>query len=244
MSSAMWAPQRTGLGGSIDLYTPDLPGFGGAPGLDEEGFSMARVALYVESELDARGIERCVLGGLSMGGYVTLACLRTMRDRIAGIVLADTRAAADDDETRKGRFAAMERIGAGEYQSYCETLLVKLLAESTRRTRPDIVESVRRYMLDVHPETAAAALMGMAVRPDSRELLSVIDVPTAVIVGEHDAITRVEEARSMCDAISGATLHVIANAGHMSNIENAEAFNEAVTELMSRVTSVETPQTL
>lgn len=235
MSSAMWRPQRASLGAELMLCTPDLPGFGSAPGLDEEGLTIDGMAMHVARLLDARGIDRCVLGGLSMGGYVAFACLRTMRDRIAGLLLADTRAAADDEATRKGRLAAMERIGAGDYREYCETLLHKLLAESTRRGRPEIVDEVRLIMLETHPETASAALLAMVGRADSRELLGTIDVPTAVIVGEHDAITAVDEARAMADAIPDARLYVIQGAGHLSNLENPEAFDAAARELMQRV---------
>lgn len=235
LNGRMWRPQRDAFGLGVTLLTPDLPGFGTEPGLDEEGLSMERMALFVGHQLDSRGIDRCILGGLSMGGYVAFACLRAMRERIAGLVLADTRAAADDEETRKGRAAAMERIGAGEYEAYCDVLLQKLLAETTRRTRPDIVDEVRGIMRHAHPESASAALLGMLSRPDSRDLLASIDVPTAVIVGEHDAITAVDESRAMADAIPDATLTVIPGAGHLSNLENPEAFNDALRSLVARV---------
>jgi pimeloyl-ACP methyl ester carboxylesterase len=231
----MWQPQREALATDVPLYTPDLPGFGTAPGLDEEALSMETLAGYVEHLLDAHGIERCILGGLSMGGYVAFACLRTMRTRIAGLILADTKAAADDDEGRKGRIAAMERIGSGDYVGYCETLIRKLLADTTRNERADVVEMIRHIMVSTHPETASAALLGMLSRPDSRDLLASIDVPTAVIVGEHDTITNVGEARSMVDAIRDASLHIIPDAAHLSNIDNPVAFNEAVRNLVAKV---------
>lgn len=235
LNGSMWKPQHDELDQDLVIVTPDLPGFGNEPGLDEEVLSMDRLALFVGQLLDARGIDRCILGGLSMGGYVALACLRSMRERIAGLVLADTRAAADDDETRKGRVGAMERIGGGGYLEYCELLLQKLLAEKTRRTRSELVSTVRRNMLEAHPESAVAALLGMLSRADARELLSTIDVPTAVIVGELDAITTVDDSRAMADAIPGATLHIIADAGHLSNLEQPEAFNAALRQLIGRV---------
>jgi 3-oxoadipate enol-lactonase len=234
LTGEMWHPQREAFGDG-PFFTPDMPGFGMAPGLDEEVLAMDRMALFLRQQLDARSIDRCILGGLSMGGYVALACLRTMRDRIAGLVLADTRAAVDDEETRKGRLAAMERIGGGGYEEYCELMLQKLLAEKTRRGRPEVVEAVRRMMLATHPETAVAALLGMLGRDDSRDLLPTIDVPTAIVVGEHDAITRVEESQAMAEAIPGATLHIIADAGHLSNLEQPEAFNDALRQLVARV---------
>ena len=85
------------------------------------------------------------------------------------------------------------------------------------------------------PESSIAALLGMAQRSDSTDLLPTISVPTAVIVGEHDVITAVEESRKMVDAIPDATLTIVSNAGHLSNLENPDEFNAAVRELMERV---------
>ncbi|MBC8145843.1 MAG: alpha/beta fold hydrolase [bacterium] len=235
MTAEMWRPQRDALRGEIPVYTPDLPGFGAAPGLDEEALTMDTLAGYVEHLLDAHGIDRCVLGGLSMGGYVALACMRSMRARIAGLILADTKAAPDDEDGRKSRISAIERIGSGDYEGFCDALIVKLLAESTRKSKPDVVANVRRIMASMHPETASAAVLGMLARPDSRDILPTFDIPTAVIVGEHDAITNVDEARSMVEAIPDATLHIIPDAGHISNLENPDAFNAAVRELVARV---------
>lgn len=238
LNARMWHNQRDEFGGQRLVLTPDFPGFGAAPGLDDEAPTMDALAGYVEHMLDANGVDRCVLGGLSMGGYVALACMRTMRNRIAGLILADTKAGVDDDAGRKGRIAAMDRIGSGDYAGYIETLLHKLLAESTRRTFPEIVDTVRGIMLDTHPESASAALLAMLSRADSTALLPGFDVPTAVIVGESDAITSTDEARLMADAIPDASLTIIPNAGHLSNIENPDAFNDAVRELIVRAESL------
>jgi pimeloyl-ACP methyl ester carboxylesterase len=233
--SRMWGPQRTGLGEKLDIHTPDLPGFGGSARLDGEEFSMELAARFVERELDARKIDRCVIGGLSMGGYVTFECWRLFPERIAGLILADTKATADTEEARKKRFDGAEKIGHGGYAEFVEDLLGKLLSEKRVRERPEIAEAVRDIALSVLPETAIAALLGMAGRSDSTSLLPSISVPTALIFGEHDAITTVDEGTMMERAIPDAKLTILPNAGHLANIENAAMFNEAVIELMTRV---------
>jgi pimeloyl-ACP methyl ester carboxylesterase len=226
--NSMWEPQRAALAGSVDLYTPDLPGFGAQSRLDGESFSMELAARFVQGELNARGIDRCILGGLSMGGYVAFECWRLFPEKIAGMILADTKASADSEEARKGRYAAVERIAGGDYHGYIEELLGKLLSEKTRRDRPDVVDHVRSLALATLPETAMAALLGMAVRNDSTDLLPTIDVPTLLIFGEDDAITTIEEGRTMEEKIPNATLKLVKNAGHLANVEGAEEFDRAI----------------
>ena len=234
LHAAMWEPQRRALAEHAYLYLPDLPGFGTQPGLDEEGFSMQRAALFIQRQLESRGIRKCILGGLSMGGYVAFQCWKMFPERISGLILADTKASADDEEAKKNRFAAMEKIGSGGYARFCEDMLTKLLSERTRNERQDIVDAVRGIMHSSPPETAVAALLGMASRPDSTDMLATITVPTAVIVGEEDVITKVEESRKMVALIPDSTLHVIPGAGHLSNIDNPSEFNSAVVALVER----------
>jgi len=235
LHSGMWEPQREALSGVVDIVTPDLPGFGNAPGLDDESFTMDRAAHYLGRDLEARGIDRFILGGLSMGGYVAFACLRQFRERIAGLILADTRASADSEEGQAGRYASAERIGRGEFDAVVEELLEKLLSRKTRSERPELVERVRRIMLETLPESAVAAQLGMAARIDSTDMLASIDVPTALIFGAEDAITTVEEGKAMAEKIPNARLHILPDAGHLSNLEDPEGFNAAVRELIEAV---------
>lgn len=235
LNGSMWEPLRRELQAHADVLTPDLPGFGAAPGLDEESFTMEQAARHVEGLLDAHDIRRCVLGGLSMGGYIALECWRLFPERISGMILADTKATPDDEEGRRVRYAAAERIGRGEYAEYVEEQLERLLSEKARDERPELVDRVRGMMLATIPESAVAGLLGMASRRDSTELLATIDVPVALIFGERDAVTKLEEGRRMAEAIPEATLTTIAGAGHLSALENPEEFARAVTEAMMNV---------
>jgi pimeloyl-ACP methyl ester carboxylesterase len=226
-TSAMWEAQRP-LADRFPMVTLDFPGFGDEPGIDEEMLSMKRCAEFVEGELEGRGIERAILCGLSMGGYVAFECWRRFPEKIAGLILADTKATADTDEGRQKRYDAAERIGRGEYRAYVDELLDGLLTNETRSSRPDVVERVRAIAASILPETAIAALLGMASRSDSTPLLPSITVPTLLIFGEKDGVTKVGEGRTMAAAIPNARLVTIAGAGHLSNIERPGEFNEAV----------------
>lgn len=237
LDSRMWEPQRSALADYVDLITPDLPGFGLAPGFDEESLTMARAAEIVEAELDAREIERCILGGLSMGGYIAFECWRRFSSRIDGLLLADTKATPDTEGGRNKRFSAAERIGHGEYLLYVEELLGTLLSESTRREHPAVEIAVRAIAQSTTPTAAISGLLGMASRADSSDLLDGIHVPAALIFGEHDAVTTVDEGRGISHRIPNATLTIVPEAGHLSNIENPHAFNHAVIDLIAAVTS-------
>lgn len=230
--SRMWDAQRAALAGEFPIYTPDLPGFGGTPRLDGEELSMELAARFVERELDARKIARCVIGGLSMGGYVAFECWRLFPERITGMILADTKASPDTEQARARRFDSAERIGHGEYAAFVDETIGGLVAGKTKDERPEIVEGARAIALGVLPETAIAALLGMAGRSDSTPLLSTISVPTALIFGAEDAVTTVDEGKKMADAIPGSKLTIIPDAGHLANIEKPEAFNAAMLEMM------------
>jgi pimeloyl-ACP methyl ester carboxylesterase len=231
----MWQPQQNAFGDDVRVFAPDLPGFGGQARLDGETFSMKLAARFVQRELDANKIDRFILAGLSMGGYIAFECWRLFGDRIDGMILADTRATPDSQEARAGRYAAAERIGRGDFAEWAEELLGNLLSPATLRDKPDLVDVVRRIIHSSPPESAVAALLGMAQRNDSTSLLSEINVPVSVIVGEDDRIISVAESRAMASEMPNATFTSIAGAGHLSNLENHDAFNTAVKKLLELV---------
>lgn len=235
LQSAMWQPQQNAFGDDVRVFAPDLPGFGGQARLDGETFSMKLAARFVQRELDANKIDRFILAGLSMGGYIAFECWRLFGDRIDGMILADTRATPDSQEARAGRYAAAERIGRGDFAEWAEELLGNLLSPATLRDKPDLVDVVRRIIHSSPPESAVAALLGMAQRNDSTSLLSEINVPVSVIVGEDDRIISVAESRAMASEMPNATFTSIAGAGHLSNLENHDAFNTAVKKLLELV---------
>jgi 3-oxoadipate enol-lactonase len=196
-----------------------------APDLPNHATSVDDYARFVVEELDRRGIERATFAGFSMGGYVAFAAWRLFRERVAGLILIDTRETADTEEGRKGRLDSIEKIKAQGTAPIIEAMLPKML---TPNAPPAMRKRVREIMESVSAEAAIAALRAMASRPDSSELLPGIDVPALIVVGEEDTITPVADAERMASKIRGARLVKIPNAAHMSNYEQSEIFNAAI----------------
>lgn len=227
LDASMWDHQVAAFSSRHRCLRPDVYGFGGSPA-PPAGMSLDDVAAAVIAAVDAHGVATVSLVGLSMGGYVAFALLRRWADRIARLVLADTRAGADGDQARADRLAMAERVRAEDsVESIVEPMTARLLAPASA-IEFHISDPVRGRIRRATPAGVAAAQEAMALRPDSTPLLASIAVPTLVLVGAQDAVTPPEEAERMAAAIPGAQLQVLAGAGHLSNLESWGAFNAAV----------------
>ncbi|MEW9547566.1 alpha/beta fold hydrolase [Nonomuraea sp. NPDC050783] len=231
LSSAMWLAQREGLAAICRVITPDLRGFGGSR-LGEDDPSLDLMADDVARLLDGEGIDRAVLGGLSMGGYVALAFCRRHPDRLLGLILADTKAVPDPAPARDNR----ERIARAVLEQGSEVLvsevLPALIGPTTRERRAMVFGRVKGLVQSAPPGAVAWAQRAMAARPDSSETLAALKVPLLVVVGEEDELTPPAEAKAMAEAAPAGRLEVIPKAGHLSAVEQPEAFNTAVADFL------------
>src|SRR6266508_3706610 len=205
LDSRMWLPQVEALGG-YQAIVPDLRGFGAAREAAVEVTSMDLLADDIAELLDERELERAVLCGLSMGGYVALAFARRHPERLGGLVLCDTRAGADSDDARAARLAMAERV---------------------------LAEGVTETILDQDPRGVAAAQRGMAERPDATAVLGQISVPTLVITGMEDELIAPDESVQMAAEIRDARLIQVPDAGHLVNLEQAELVNEGLLDFLA-----------
>ncbi|GAA2750835.1 alpha/beta hydrolase [Kitasatospora cinereorecta] len=237
LSARMWACQLERIpgpsGDHARVIVTDQRGFGAAPlGADEP--SLDAVADDVARLLDALGVERAVVGGLSMGGYAAMAFARRHPQRLCGLLLADTKATVDTDAARTNR----ERIAAAVLARDSVALLAEERIEDgllAPGTAPELVADVRAMIAEAPSKAVAWAQRAMAARGDSLDVLAGLDVPAAVIVGELDAVTPLAEARLMVGALPDAELTVIPSVGHLSSLEAPETFNAAVRALLKRV---------
>ena len=234
LSREMWAEQLGTLGATYRVIAPDLRGHGASPA-PEGAYTMDAMADDVIELLDRLGAGGpVVLGGLSMGGYVALSLVLRHPERVAALMLMDTRAAADTPEAAKGRQeTAQQVLRDGNGRTIFETMVPRLFCKTTREKHPDRVEAMLAVMERNSAQGIAGALKGMAIRPDRRGDLARIKVPTLVMVGEDDIISPPDEARSLAAAIPNARLEVIPAAGHMAPFENPDAANQAILRFLA-----------
>lgn len=224
LDGSMWDAQREGLGERPSI-APHFPGFGGRPPGEATLDHFARVVL---EDMDAAGFPRAVVVGLSMGGYVALRLHDLAPHRVAGMVLADTRAGADDEAGRKKRTDQAQRVRQEGVGWLPEALIPALLGETTRREWPDVVEGVRSTIAGADPEGVARALEAMRERPDSTPDLPGIRVPVLAVAGEEDTLTPPSEARRIAEGVPDGRLRLLPGAGHLSNLEDPAAFAAAL----------------
>jgi 3-oxoadipate enol-lactonase len=234
LSKAMWQPQVDALKDRYRVITIDLGGHGESDivlchdSLDDYAKDVIRL-------LDHLGIAQVVFVGLSMGGYTLFSIYRHYANRVMAMVLADTRAQADSEEGKAGRQSMAQVAFSDGAPAIAELILPKLLAPSTIEHRPEIVEQVRQMILHTSTAGIVVDLVAMAARPDSTALLPTITCPTLVIVGEDDQATPVTESQFIADRISGSTLVTIAGAGHLSNLEQPDAFTHALMTFLKNI---------
>lgn len=235
LSRAMWKQNIEAVTGSgFRLITPDLRGFGESHNFADIN-SMEDMAKDVAELLTDLKIEKAVLGGLSMGGYVGFEVLRIVPEKVSALVLCDTTSAADTEEKRQGRFDMIEMIEADGPQALVDNMLPKLVGESTKTERPEIVEEIAALIRAADPKGAIAALRGMAARRDNLEILSGLNIPAILVFGEEDKVTDLAAAQELNTAIAGSELQVIKEAGHLSNLERPKAFNDVVASFLNRL---------
>jgi 3-oxoadipate enol-lactonase len=238
LNRSMWDPQRGALRAvGARVIAPDLRGFGASEAGPAGPLTMDRHADDLVGLLDALRVrEPVVYVGLSMGGYIGFALWRRHPERVGAFVLADTRASADTPAARNDRQRiALLAEELDSPQPAIDAMLPRLFSPHLRAgSLPEHL--VRGMMASTSPRAVADGQRGMAERPDSSSTLPSIGVPTLVIVGEHDVLTPPDEARLIAEGVPGARLVTIDQAGHMSNLENPEAFNEALLGCIATLT--------
>ena len=220
LSHRIYDTQFRSLSHQYRVIVPDLRGFCKSPlGMSPEEVTIETYADDVAAILDTLGVEKTILGGLSMGGYIAFAFWRKYPERVQGLILMNTRAAADSEEGRQNRYALMERVRQEGLAPLIESMVPKLVAPSTLKGKPHVIRKLRHIMEGATVDGVIAALHAMAHRPDSRPLLPHIHVPTLVIAGREDALIPVEEAEEMALHIPHATLQIVPQAGHLVTME-------------------------
>lgn len=231
LDHTLWQPNMEALEHVAQVMAPDLLAFESAEAVPEV-LTMEHLADQLKAQLDANGIQRTVLCGLSMGGYVALAFLERWPERVSGIILCNTRSITDTEEAKEGREATALDVLAKGSEVIARAMVPKLLSEKTRSTVPELAKTVEAMIARQRPEAIAAASRGMALRPDRTHVLRESDTPTLIITGENDALMPLATSEAMATAAPRSTLVVLPEAGHLSNMEAPDGFNSAVVDLL------------
>ncbi|MEV6959306.1 alpha/beta fold hydrolase [Streptomyces sp. NPDC051207] len=231
----LWEPQARALvAAGYRVVLPDLRGYGDSdvtPGtVLLSGFADDLAAL-----LDHLGIERAVVGGVSMGGQIAMEFHRGYPGRVRALVLSDTSAPAETEEGRDVRNRLADRLLAEGMDGYAHEVIGKMLADYNVTALPEVAARVLAMMRATDPRGAAAALRGRSERPDYRDSLPAVDVPTLVVVGADDVYTPVAQAEEICRLVPHAGRCVIEDAGHLPGAEQPERFNAALLEFLRKV---------
>ena len=233
LDHSLWAHQVATLA-RWRRIAPDLRGAGVSDAPDA-GYSMTAYADDLVRLLDRLHVERAVVAGLSMGGYVAFEMLRRHRARIMGLILVDTRADADTAEGRKARDSLIEVARTEGAASVADRMVPRLLGRSSQLTQPQVVHQVRAMVERTPVAGLVGALGAMRDRPDSTPLLPTIDVPTLVVVGAEDEVTPPAASRAMAAVIPSAAMTTIPGAGHLSPLESPTAVTRVMAEFLEAV---------
>ena len=231
----MWEAQT--IPGAWRAIAPAFPGFDGAAPASTESSRLDDYAASVSALLDGLRIERAVIGGVSRGGYVTLALWRLAPARFRALFIADSRAGADAPEARANRDGMIELVRSKGAAAVVEQMLPKLVGDTTRSRRPDVVAAVRRLAESQTVEGIAAAVARLRDRPDASGQLGDMRVPALVVVGDEDTLTPPAESERMARAMPSATLETIPGAGHLASLEDPPAFDAVLARFLSRLRS-------
>lgn len=233
----LWAPQLASPAPGFRYIAPDLPGFGDSVQLADP--SLDAWADWVATLLDALAIDRAVIAGLSMGGYLAFAFWRRHPGRVLALVLADTRPGADSDAARGKRREMQSLVIAEGPGAIADRMITGMVGKTARVERPAAVATIDAVMRRASVGGITDGLQALIDREDSTATLATITVPTLVLCGEEDALTPVAESRAMAAAIAGSRLALIPGAGHVSNIEAPEVFNALLSDFLATTIRVD-----
>ncbi len=214
----IWAEVAPRLGLDRTVVSVDLPGFGQSK--TDKMFTIPTLADHLVAFMDAIHHRRFILAGLSMGGYVALDLAGRYADRLAGLVIVDSKADGDNPDQKANRQRMIDLVRSQGSKAIAKEMLPNMVAPDTLRIQPHVADQLRQIMEACPAKTIETALAAMRDRPDYNAVLDHLTLPTLILVGEHDVITPPKMASSMANRCKTAEARIIPDAGHMSPMEN------------------------
>jgi len=233
-NKSMWNYQTEALKSSYRVIAYDVRGHGNS-GIGNEDFAIELFVLDLIGLMDALKIDKAVLCGLSMGGYIALNAIANHSARFDALVLSDTNCIADSAETKEKRLKAIENIREFGVEEYAGESVISLFAPASGTTKPEEIAAAKEMIRNTSEQSLYNTLLALAARKETCTMLPDITVPVLIMVGEEDVITPPAAARLMQDKIKDCHLHIILQAGHLSNMENPYDFNDQLRKFVASV---------
>jgi len=234
LNKSMWKDQRKALWNTYRVITYDIRGYGNSePGAEEISIDLLTSDLL--HFIDGLKLEKVVLCGFSMGGYIALNAMDKFPDRIIGLVLANTQCQADTEKVKKGRLKTCEDIRQNGLELFADQLLHGLFYANPEKENSKEIIEVRRMIEGNSVDVVCNSLMAMANRKETCSVLEKIDIPTLILVGKEDEVIPLAKSEFMQSKIDGATLNIVSDAAHLSNIDNPVEFNRYLAQFLQHV---------
>lgn len=231
LNKTMWSKQVTTLKENYRVVAYDIRGHGNSETGDDD-FSIEVFVSDLLSLMDALKIDKAILCGFSMGGYIALNAIENYPERFTALLLCDTNCTEDMPEAKENRMKAIENIKEKGVAQYADESLKKLFAPTSISNQIKEVAIVREMIMKTTTQSLYKSLTALAKRKETCSKLHEIKVPTLIMVGKEDIITPPEVALRMHEKIKGSKFHIIENAGHLSNMENPAEFNKQLSEFL------------
>jgi 3-oxoadipate enol-lactonase len=228
LDHTIWDPMIPILKDKMQMILPDMRGFGRSP-VPDGVYSMRLMAEDVLLLLNQLKIDRAVLVGHSMGGYVSLAFTHAYPNRVAGLALCSSQAAADSPEKRQGRYQTAEEITRRGIKALTEKMANKLT------NRPELVSQLEKLIMKAQPKGLVGALKGMAERQDALNWLSDINIPAVVIAGEVDSFISMDRSQTMAQLLGKGWLVKLPDVGHMPMLEAPQQSADAILQVVDLI---------
>jgi 3-oxoadipate enol-lactonase len=222
---SMWREQLDFLKTSHRVIACDIRGFGKST--DEE--SRLSIDLFGEdliAFMDKLDIDKAIICGLSMGGFIALNVMKRFSDRFEALILCDTQCIPDSPEVKEKRFKTIDEISENGPQDFNEGFIKSVFHEESIRTKVELVEELRHVVFANSPHIITMGLIVLAQRSETCSILKEISIPTLIICGREDVVTPLAQSEYMNASIQGSVLQVIEKAGHVSNLEQPDEFNK------------------
>jgi pimeloyl-ACP methyl ester carboxylesterase len=233
----MWHEQLEGLKSSFRVIACDIRGFGKS----KDETTALCIDLFAEDLIDFMDkleIEKAIVCGLSMGGFIALNAIKRFPNRIEAMILCDTQCIADTPEVKENRYKVIEDIGIHGAESFCEGFVKSVFHEDSFMHKKELVEQLRKVVFSNSVHIIGMGLKALAERGETCSALAAISVPTLIICGREDEVTPLLQSELMHQGIKGSMLKIIEKSGHVSNLEHPIEFNQFLLAFLTTLSSV------